>query len=186
MVRWPGHIPAGTVVNDIFSHEDWLPTLLAAVGEPDVKEKLLKGHRAGGKTFKAHIDGYNQLDALMGKGPGKRNEIFYFDAGGHLNAIRYKDWKAHFTIMEGAINEAYRKTPSWPLIVNLRMDPYEVGPDAAMYVRDFYAETMFMFVPAQALVGQFLETFKEFPPTRGDSLSIDAVLAQMQSAQSRQ
>jgi len=186
MVRWPGHIPAGTVVNDIFSHEDWLPTLLAAVGEPDVKEKLLKGHRAAGKTFKAHIDGYNQLDALMGKGPGKRNEIFYFDAGGNLNAVRYKDWKAHFTIMEGAINEAYRKTPSWPLIVNLRMDPYEVGPDAAMYVRNFYAETMFMFVPAQALVGQFLETFKEFPPTRGDSLSIDAVLDQMMSAQSRQ
>jgi len=167
MVRWPGKIPAGSVVNDIFSHEDWLPTLLAAVGEPDVKEKLLKGHRAAGKNFKAHI-------------------IFYFDAGGHLNAVRYKDWKAHFTIMEGSINEAYRKTPSWPLIINLRMDPYEVGPDAAMYVRDFYAETMFMFVPAQALVAQFLETFKEFPPTRGDSLSVDAVLAQMQSAQSRQ
>jgi arylsulfatase len=186
MVRWPGKIPAGTVVNDIFSHEDWLPTLLAAVGEPDVKEKLLKGHRAAGKNFKAHIDGYNQLDMLMGKGPGQRKEIFYFDAGGHLNAVRYKDWKAHFTIMEGAINEAYRKTPSWPLIINLRMDPYEVSPDASMYVRDFYAETMFMFVPAQALVGQFLETFKEFPPTRGDSLSIDAVLAEMQAGSSRQ
>jgi arylsulfatase A-like enzyme len=186
MVRWPGKIPAGSVINDIFSHEDWLPTLLAAVGEPDVKEKLLKGYRADGKNFKAHIDGYNQLDLLMGKGPGQRKEIFYFDAGGHLNAVRYKDWKAHFTIMEGSINEAYRKSPSWPLIVNLRMDPYEVGPDAAMYVRNFYAETMFMFVPAQALVGQFLESFKEFPPTRGDSLSVDAVLAEMQSAQSRQ
>ena len=186
MVRWPGKIPAGSIVNDIFSHEDWMPTLLAAAGEPDVKAKLLKGHRAAGKTFKAHLDGYDQTDLLMGKGPGKRNEIFYFDAGGNLNAVRYKDWKAHFTIMEGAINEAYRKTPSWPIIVNLRMDPYEVSPDAAMYVRDFYAETMFMFVPAQALVGQFLETFKDFPPTRGDSLSIDAVLDSMQSAQSRQ
>lgn len=186
MVRWPGHIKPGTVINDIFSHEDWLPTLLAAVGEPDVKEKLLKGHDAGGKTFKAHLDGYNQMDLLTGKGPGKRDEIFYFDAGGNLNAVRYRDWKAHFTIMEGAINEAYRKTPSWPLIVNLRMDPYEVGPDSGMYIRNFYAETMFMFVPAQAGVAKFLETFKEFPPTRGDSLSVDAVLAEMQSAASRQ
>ncbi len=88
--------------------------------------------------------------------------------------------------MEGAINEAYRKTPSWPLIVNLRMDPYEVGPDAALYVRNFYADQMWMFVPAQALVAKFLDTFKEFPPTAGDSLSIDAVLASMKSASSRQ
>jgi arylsulfatase len=174
------------VINDIFSHEDWLPTLMAAAGEPDVKEELLKGHRGAGKQFKAHIDGYNQLDLLMGKGPGLRKEIFYFDAGGNLNAVRYNDWMAHFTIMEGSINEAYRKTPSWPIIIKLRMDPFEVSPDAAMYIRDFYAETMFMFVPAQALVGQFLETFKEFPPTQGDSLSIDAVLQQMSSAQSRQ
>ncbi len=186
MVRWPGTVPAGTVINDIFSHEDWMPTLLAAAGEPDVKEKLLTGHQANGKTFKAHLDGYNQMDLITGKGPGKRNEIFYFDAGGNLNAVRYKDWKAHFTIMEGSINEAYRKTPSWPLIINLRMDPYEVSPDSAMYVRDFYAETMFMFVPAQALVGEFLATFKDFPPTRGDSLSIDAVLDTMLAANSRQ
>jgi arylsulfatase A-like enzyme len=103
-----------------------MPTLMAAAGEPDIKEKLLKGHQAAGKTFKAHLDGYDQTELLSGKGPGKRREIFYFDAGGHLNAVRFKDWKIHFTIMEGAINEAYRKTPSWPLIVNLRMDPYEV------------------------------------------------------------
>ena len=186
MVRWPGHVKPGTVINDIFSHEDWMPTLMAAVGEPDIKEKLLKGHRANGKTFKAHLDGYDQSDLLAGKGPGQRNEIFYFDAGGNLNAVRYKDWKVHFTIMEGAINEAYRKTPSWPLIVNLRMDPYEVGPDAALYVRNFYADQMWMFVPAQALVGKFLESFKEFPPTKGDSLSVDAVIADMQRASSRQ
>jgi arylsulfatase A-like enzyme len=186
MAKWPGHIKPGTFINDVFSHEDWMPTLLAAVGEPNVKEKLLKGYKAAGKTFKAHLDGYNQMDLLTGKGPGKRKEIFYFDAGGHLNAVRYNDWKAHFTIMEGAINEAYRKTPSWPIIVNLRMDPYEVGPDASMYTRNFYAETMFMFVPAQAFVAQFLESFKEFPPTRGSSLSIDSVLQEMQSGASRQ
>ncbi|NMT18944.1 arylsulfatase, partial [Vibrio parahaemolyticus] len=84
--------------NDIFSQEDWMPTLLAAVGEPDVKEKLLKGHKAAGKTFKAHLDGYNQLDLLTGKADeGARKEIFYFDAGGNLNAVRYKDWKIHFS-----------------------------------------------------------------------------------------
>ena len=186
MVRWPGTVKPGTVINDIFSHEDWMPTLIAAVGEPDIKEKLLKGHQAAGKTFKAHLDGYNQIDLLSGKGSGQRNEIFYFDAGGNLNAVRYKDWKLHFTIMEGSINEAYRKTPSWPLIVNLRMDPFEVGPDAALYVRNFYADQMWMFVPAQALVAKFLETFREFPPAAGDSLSVDAVVNKMKSAASRQ
>jgi len=186
MVRWPGHIKPGTVINDIFSHEDWMPTLLAAAGEPDIKEKLLKGHQAAGKNFKVHLDGYNQMDLLTGKGSGKRKEIFYFDAGGHLNAVRYNDWKAHFTIMEGSINEAYRKTPSWPIIVNLRMDPYEVGMDSSMYLRNFYAETMFLFVPAQAYVAKFLESFKEFPPTKGSSLSIDNVLMEMQSNASRQ
>lgn len=180
MVRWPGNIKPGTVINDIFSQEDWMPTLLAAVGEPDVKEKLLKGHKAAGKTFKAHLDGYNQLDLLTGKADeGARKEIFYFDAGGNLNAVRYKDWKIHFSIMEGAINEAYRKTPSWPLIVYLRMDPFEVGPDAALYVRHFYADQMWMFVPAQAIVRKFLETFKEFPATKGSSLSIEKVVETM-------
>ena len=77
MVRWPGTVKPGTVINDIFSHEDWMPTLLAAVGEPNIKEKLLKRHSAGGKNFKAHLDGYNQTDLLSRKGPGKRNEIIY-------------------------------------------------------------------------------------------------------------
>ncbi len=187
LVRWPGTVKPGTVVNDIFSQEDWMPTLLAAVGEPDVKEKLLKGHTANGKTFKVHLDGYDQTDLLSGKGPGKRKEIFYFDADNHLNAIRYQDWKIHFTIMEGSINEAYRKTPSWPLIVNLRMDPFEDGPNSSMYVRDFMADLMWMFVPAQVVVQQFLETFKEYPQRQaGATLSIDVVLNEMKAASSRQ
>jgi arylsulfatase len=181
MVRWPGKIEPGTIINDIFSHEDWMPTLLAAAGEPDVKEKLLEGHRAAGKRFKVHLDGYDQTELLAGEGPGKRDEIFYFDAGGNLNALRYNDWKIHWTIMEGSINEAYRKTPSWPLIINLRMDPYEVSPDSSMYVRQFYADQMWTFVPAQAVVQDFLGTFKEFPPTAGGSLSIDSVLDKLQA-----
>ena len=186
MVRWPGHVPAGTIINDIFSHEDWVPTLMAAAGEPDIKKKLKGGHRAGGKSFKTHLDGYDQTALISGKGPGAREEIFYFDAGGNLNAIRYKDWKIHFTIMEGAINEAYRKTPSWPLVINLREDPFEVSPDAARYIK-WYADQMWMFVPAQAFVTQFLETFKEFPPSQAvGSLSVEAALKSMQSSAARQ
>ena len=88
--------------------------------------------------------------------------------------------------MEGSINEAYRKTPSWPLIINLRMDPFETSPESALYVRSFYADQMWTFVPAQAFVAEFLETFKEFPPTAGGSLSVDKALNQMKSASSRQ
>ena len=186
LARWPGKFPAGRVVNDIVSHEDWLPTLLAAAGEPNVKEKLLAGLKRGDKTFRAHIDGYNQMDLLTGKGPGKRNGIMYFDAAGNLNAVRYKDWKLHFTLMEGPINEAYRKTPSWPKVINLRQDPYERFPfESQMYLR-WMADKMWTFVPAQALVGKFLESFKEFPPTRGSSLSVDQTLKQLQSQGSRQ
>jgi arylsulfatase len=185
-IRWPGVIEPGTKHNGIFSHEDMMPTLLAAAGEPDVKEKLLKGHRAAGKKFKAHLDGYNMLPYLKGAADeNPRKEIFYFDAGGNLNAIRYNNWKIHFAIMEGSINEAYRKTPSWPIVINLRADPFEVSWKSAMYTR-WYGDQMWMFVPAQQLVGQFLTTFKEFPPVRGDSLSVDSVLAELTSSASRQ
>ncbi len=184
MVKWPGHIKPGTVINDIFSQEDWMPTLLAAAGDSNVTGNLLKGKSYSGKNFKAHLDGYNQLPLLTGKvkkGEGARDEIFYFDAAGNMNAVRYKDWKVSFTIMEGAINEAYRKTPSWPIIVNLRSDPFEVGMDAALYIR-YYADQMWMMVPAQSYVAKFFSTFKTFPPRKGSSLSIDKVLQDMQSS----
>ena len=96
MVRWPGKVPAGSVTNEIMAHMDWLPTLLAASGDPDIKQKLLKGHQAGGKRFKVHLDGYNQLDMLMGNGPSARDELFYFSDDGDLIALRYRDWKAVF------------------------------------------------------------------------------------------
>ncbi|HXS15873.1 MAG TPA: sulfatase-like hydrolase/transferase, partial [Polyangiaceae bacterium] len=177
MVRWPGVVPAGRMINDIFSHEDWMPTLLAAAGVPDVKEKLMKGYQAGPKNFKVHLDGYNQLGLLTGNSGGARKEIFYFDAGAHLNALRYQDWKVHFAIMEGDISTAYRKEPSWPWIVNLRMDPFERFPDQSrMYIK-WYGENMWMFVPAQHIVGEFLATFKDFPLRQASSsLSIDKVL----------
>ncbi len=186
-VRWPGTVKPGTVVNDIFSHEDWVPTLMAAAGDPDIKEKLKKGrHKAAGKSFRTHLDGYDQTAVLSGQGPGKRDEIFYFDAGGNLNAVRYQDWKIHFTIMEGSINEAYRKSPSWPYVINLRQDPFEVTPDSALYTR-WHGDQMWLFVPAQAFVGQFLATFKDYPPSQAvGSLSVEKVLQQLQTQPSRQ
>ncbi len=185
--RWPGVIEPGTIINDIFSHEDWLPTFLAAAGDPDIKDKLKAGgHQAAGKTFRTHLDGYNQMGLLSGETEGARNEIFYFDAGGNLNALRYKQWKVAFTIMEGSINEAYRKTPSWPIIVSLRQDPFEVSMDSALYTR-WYADQMWMVVPAQVYVTEFLQSIVDYPPSQAvSSLSIEAVLRKMQSAASRQ
>ncbi len=180
LARWPGHFPAGTVINDIFSQEDWLPTLLAAAGDTMIKAKLLEGGvEADGKTFKAHIDGYNQLDVLTGQGPGRREEIFYFDAAGNLNALRYGPWKIIWTEMSGALPTAWHKTPSWPMLTNLRRDPYERFMEQSdMYVK-WWADRMFLMVPAQVMVSKYAESLKEFPPARGSSLSIDQVLASM-------
>lgn len=180
-IRWPGVIKPGTVYNNIFSHEDMLPTILAAAGVPDIKEKLLRGHPADGKNFNVHLDGYNLMPFFNGDvNESPRKEIFYFDAGGNLNAVRYNNWKLHFTIMEGAINEAYRKTPSWPIVINLRADPFEVSWHSALYIR-WFADNMWTFVPAQAIVGDFLKTFQEYPPVRGSSLGIDKVVQQLSS-----
>jgi len=180
-IKWTGVIEPGTIYNDIFSHEDMLPTILAAAGVPDVKEQLLTGYQAGDKNFRLHLDGYNLMPFFKGEvNESPRREIFYFDAGANLNAIRYNNWKLHFTIMEGAINTAYRKTPSWPLLINLRADPYEVSPESALYIR-WFADQMWTFVPAQTIAAEFLASFKEFPPVQGSSLGIDKVVQQMTS-----
>ena len=186
-VRWPAAIPGGRVINNIVSQEDWLPTLIAAAGEADVKDKLLTGHQADGKNFKVHLDGYNLLPMLTGNGPSERREIFYFDAAGNLNAVRYDDWKLHFSIMEGDITKAYRKTPSWPIVINLRMDPFErVHEESRMYMR-WMADQMWTFVPAQQIVGRFLATFQEYPQRQPvSSLSIEKVLSQLSSPPSQQ
>jgi arylsulfatase len=176
VIRWPGVIKPGTISNDIHSHEDMMPTLLAAAGVSDIKEKLLNGHTANDKKFKVHLDGYNLMPFWKGEvKENPRNEIFYFDQGGNLNALRYRNWKLHFAYMEGAINEAFRVAPAWPLVINLRADPFEVSWKASLYTR-WYAENMWLFVPAQAYTAKFLESFKEFPPVSGSSLGIDKVV----------
>jgi arylsulfatase A-like enzyme len=179
IIRWPGVVDEGTVINDIFSHQDWLPTLLSAAGEKDVAGKLRTGHRAGDKTYKVHIDGFDQSDLLAGKGPGKRENIFYFDDNANFNAIRWNDWKIHFGFqMEGWGGP--REALTFPRVVNLRTDPYETSLDSAMYSR-FFADQMWLFVPTQQEVGKWLATFRAFPPRQATaSFTIDRMMQQMQ------
>ena len=179
LIRWPGTVKPGTVINDIFSHQDWLPTLLAAAGEADIGTKLKAGHRAGDKTFKVHLDGYDQTPVLSGKGPGARHNIYYFDDNANFNAVRWNDWKIMFAWqMEGWAGP--REALNFPRIVNLRSDPYETSIDSGLYSR-FFADQLWLFVPTQQEVGKFLMTFREFPPRQATaSFTIDRMMQQMQ------
>ena len=136
-IKWPGVIKPGTKLNGIASHEDMIPTLLAAVGEPDIKEKLKKGHTINGKTYKVHLDGYNLLPWFKGEVESSpRKEIMYFDQVGNLNAIRYNNWKLHFAYLEGNIASAVRVQTAWPKVINLRADPFErAWHESEMYLR---------------------------------------------------
>ena len=185
MVRWPGKIPPGSVSNGIMHHMDWMPTLLAAAGAPGVKEALLNGYQAGNKRFRVHLDGYDQLDMLLGNGPSKRNEIFYFSDDGDLTALRWKDWKTVF--ME---QRAQGTLQVWaepfvrlrvPKVFNLRMDPYERADITSNTYWDWVIDHAYMLYAAQANVAQFLGTFKEFPPRqKAASFTIDDVLSELQ------
>ncbi len=178
-MRWPGVIKPGTVFNDIFSHEDMLPTLLAAAGVPDMKEQLLKGMKVGDKTFKVHLDGYNCMDALAGKTPSPRHEFFYFGDEGNLAALRYDQYKIVFQEQRahgfGGWQEPY-STLRFPKVYNLRSDPFEEADHATDW-NHWRADRLFLLVPAQQYVGKFLATFKEFPPSQKvGSWSLDDVL----------
>jgi arylsulfatase len=187
MVRWPGHIKPNTVSNDIVSHLDWSPTLLAAAGAPDVKEKLLKGYKAGKKTYKVHLDGYNQLPYLTGQVPkSPREEFFYFSDDGDLTGLRYDNWKVVFAQQRepGTLalwGEPFVKTRI-PWLYNLRTDPYEKASITSNTYWDWYINHVFLLTPAQKYVGAYLSTFKEFPPRqKAASFSIDQVLEQLQT-----
>lgn len=183
-VRWPGKIKPGTVINDIVAHEDWLPTLVAAAGDPGVKEKLLKGYKAGGKTFKVHLDGYDLSDFLKGKGPDPRKEFFYFNDDGSLVALRYNQWKLVFAEQRAHGFDVWQDpfvTLRLPKLFNLRSDPFETADHEGMDYDRWRLEHIFLLVPAQQYVGQFLATFKEFPPRqKAGSFSLDAVLESLQ------
>ncbi len=186
MVRWPGKIKAGSVSNDIMHHMDWMPTFVAAAGDDNIKEKLLKGYSAGDKKFKVHLDGYNFLPYLTGKEEkAPREEIFYFSDDGDLTALRYNKWKLVFMEQraKGTLRiwaEPFTKLRV-PKIFNLRMDPYEVADVTSNTYYDWMLDRAYMLVPAQTYVGRFLETFKEFPPRqKAASFSLDQVMEKLQ------
>ncbi len=183
LVRWPGVIKPGTISNNIISQEDWTPTFLAAAGDPDVKTKLLTGLKAGDKTFKVHLDGYNFMPFFKGEqAKSPRREIFYFDDNASLNAVRVEDWKLSFKVMKGNLATSTLEAPNMPVVTNLRMDPFERFRDESLMYFRWYADKLWTFVPAQQIVGQFIGTFKEFPPSqRSGSFSMDQVLQSLQS-----
>ncbi|MBI5507048.1 MAG: arylsulfatase [Deltaproteobacteria bacterium] len=184
-IRWPGVIKPGTVLNDIFAHEDMLPTLLAAAGAPDVKEQLLKGMKVGDKTFKVHLDGYDLTDALAGKSASPRHEFFYFLDDGTLAALRYDQWKIVFAEKPEHGMDVWRAKPKpveLPKLFNLRADPFETADKEGMDYTRWNLERAFVMVPAQQYVGKFLATFKEFPPSQKvGSFSLDNVLESLQA-----
>jgi arylsulfatase len=185
-IRWPGVIKPGTVLNDIFAHEDMLPTLLAAAGEPELKQKLLKGMKVGAATFKQHLDGYNLMDALAGKAPSPRKEFFYFNDDGSLVCLRYEQWKFVFAEQRAHGFEVWRE-PFVPLrlpkLFNVRADPFETADHEAMDYERWAVEHLFVLVPAQQYVGRFLETFKQYPPRqKPGSFSIDQAMEKLQTS----
>jgi arylsulfatase A-like enzyme len=187
LIRWPGHIQPGSVSNDIVSGLDWLPTLLAAAGDPDIKEKLLTGHQAGDATFKVHLDGYNQLPYLTGQQPGSaRTEFIYFNDDGDLVALGYENWKMVFE--EQRANGTLRiwaepfTSLRVPKIFNLRSDPYERADVTSNTYYDWMmSDGAGVIVAGPAVAGQFLATFKDYPPSqRAASFSIDQLVEKMQ------
>jgi arylsulfatase A-like enzyme len=182
ILRWPGHVPAGKVENGIISGLDWFPTFVAAAGDPNIVEELKKGKQLGGQNYKVHLDGYNQLDFITGKGPSKRQEIFYF-AEGTLGAVRIGDYKYRFIDQPGGWLGGTVKV-DWPLICNVRLDPFErTGLTGSLMFGNWYMYQFWRFVFVQQVVGKFAESFVEFPPMqKAASFNMEAIKAQVMKA----
>ena len=181
MVRWPGKIKPGQVSNVVISQEDWMPTLLAAAGTPDIKEKLLTGYAVGKKTFKVHVDGYNFLPYLTGQTKeSPRKEFFYFSDDGGLVGLRYDRWKMVFQEQRAESFDVWQEpmvTLRIPKLFDLRGDPFERADHEGIDYPRWRVERVYLLVPAQAIVGQFLSTMKEFPPRqKPGSFNLDAVM----------
>jgi len=180
LIRWPGVIKPGTVINDMGAHEDMIPTLLAAAGDPTVKEDLLKGRKIGDMTYKVHLDGYNLMPVLKGGGEWPRHEFIYWTDDGSVAALRYDNWKISF-LRQNSIGIKVWETPfeelRWPMLTNLRMDPFERASDESLGHPQWAAARMFALAPAAAYVGQWLQSFREFPPRmKPGSFSLDRVM----------
>lgn len=190
LVRWPGKVAPGSVENGIFSGLDWFPTLVAAAGDPDIAEKLLKGVSIDGTTYKNHLDGYNQLDLLLGKGASERHELFYF-AGPHLGALRIDDFK--FIFFQQPYGWPGEKvTTDMPTIINIRQDPFErtssirgetLNNMGGGYLNDFMAREFWRFVLVQKRVAALAETAIKFPPMQAPAtFNLDAVKSKVEEA----
>ncbi len=186
-VRWPGKFEAGKTLNGIVTHQEWLPTLLAAAGEPDVKEKLLEGHQADGKEFKVHIDGYNILPYLLGEADeSPRKFFFYTNDDGGITAIRINDWKVVFMEQRAKAMQLWAEPfveLRLPKIFNLRRDPFERADENSNTYWDWWFDHIPAMYVAQALTAEQIETFREFPPRQKPaSFNLDRVLEKMQEA----
>ena len=187
IIRWPGTVKPGTVENGIFSGLDWFPTLTAAAGNPDITDQLLKGVKLGDQTYKNHLDGYNQMDLLQGKGPSARHELFYF-GGAKLGALRIDDFKYQF-YQQPLGWPGPKVTTDMPLIYNIRQDPLERTPSiqgetlnnqGGGYMNDFYGREFWRFVSVQQAVGELVKTAIDFPPMQAPaSFNLEAVKAQV-------
>jgi arylsulfatase len=179
ILRWPGKVPAGKVENGIFSGLDWFPTFVAAAGNPNIAEELKQGKQLGDTKFKVHLDGYNQLDLITGKGPSSRKEIFYFTES-TLSAVRVKDYKYRFTDQPNGWLGATEKV-DWPILVNLRLDPFERtgisnGKTGSLNYYDWFVFEFWRFTFVQKEVGEAAKTFLEFPPMqKGASFNLQAL-----------
>ena len=180
VIRWPGVIEPGTIINEIGAHEDMLTTLLAAAGDTTVKEDLLKGKKVGNKNFKVHLDGYNLMPAFKGEAEWPRHEFLYITDDGSVAAFRYNNWKITFLQQDAEGIDVWRNPYTQlraPMVTNLRMDPFEKAHEESIGYEQWWVDHMFMIAPSAAYVGQWLQSFKEFPPRQEPgSFSLDKVM----------
>ena len=182
IARWPGNIPAGKVENGIVSSLDWFPTFVAAAGDPNIVAELKAGKQLGDTTYEVHLDGYDQTNLVIGKGPSNRHEIFYF-AEGTLCAVRYNDYKYRFIDQPGGWLGGTVK-PDVPIIVNLRLDPFErTGMTGSLDYFSWFKYEFWRFVLVQEVVARAAQSFIEFPPMqRGASFNLESVKGQIKKA----
>jgi arylsulfatase len=187
VMRWPGVIQPGTVINDIGAHEDMMATLLAAAGDTTAKEDLLKGRRVGSATFKVHLDGYNLVPALKGEVAWPRKEFIYWTDDGDVAALRHENWKITFLKQNAhgmhVWQQPFEKLRA-PMVTNLRMDPFELAQDIGMDYQRWYLEHMFAIAPAGAFVGQWMQSFRDFPPRqKPGSFNLERVMEAVMAPQ---